>query len=121
MGRTRSILAALLVVGAVTPAADAGWLFGRRQERATVGRPGGPVMTNVPRWAAEKLAKAPPGSYTVPANSRRPWASALNQIDTPANRMARYRELGGAAGPMPGYTNEPFHFAGPATMNYPIP
>ncbi|MFO0958164.1 MAG: hypothetical protein U0800_12175 [Isosphaeraceae bacterium] len=37
----------------------------------------------------------------------RPPPSAVSGVETPASRMARYYELGGGVGPMPGESNGP--------------
>lgn len=111
----RIAILALVLTGLSAPA-DAGW----RQRRVNVGRPGGPVLTNVPRWAAERLRQNP-GPIVANGAGRRPWISALNNMDTPAARMANYYENGGGAGTTPGYTNGPHYFVPYATWNYPIP
>lgn len=116
MLRMRLALAAAIVAGMMVSGSEGGW----RQRRVTVGRPGGLAMTNVPAWAAERMSRTP-GPVLVPRNSRRPWVSALANADTPAARMARYYELGGGAGPVPGYTNEPFNYVPYSTFDYPNP
>ena len=63
----------------------------------------------MPGWAARQMATSPVPLYT-PTYGRRPWASSLSQANTPAAQMARYYQLGGGAGPMPGYTNGPGYF-----------
>jgi hypothetical protein len=93
----------ILVFLAPTAASAGGWRHGR----VVVGGALGPAMTGVPVWAAERM-RSLPGPFYVPQSGRRPWAYALSQGDnTPSARMARYYQLGGGVGPMPGMSNGP--------------
>ena len=46
-------------------------------------------------------------TLTPRAEGRRPWAYSLAQSNTPSAKMARYFQLGGGVGPVPGVSNEP--------------
>ena len=111
----RRLILATIALAAFPGPADAGdWLFRRNRGNApqAAAPPAPPVAVDprtMPAWAAREMAASPVPLYT-PTYGRRPWASALSQANTPAAQMARFQQLGGGAGPMPGYTNGPGYF-----------
>ena len=115
----RVLILGVVLFSGLTADVQAGGWFKRRE---TVGGNQGPAMTNVPHWAAERMADYP-APHQVPQTGRRPWAYALANQNTQSANMARYYQLGGGVGPVPsasnGMLNGPF---GPfATWNAPIP
>lgn len=66
---------------------------------------------------ASSRAQAPRMHSRLVDTLRTPPPSVMNGVATPASRMARYHQLGGGAGPEPGFTNgysydQPFWVAG---------
>ena len=114
----RLLILGVIVFSGLTADAQAGGWFRKRE---TVGGNNGPAMANVPRWAAERMSRSPV-PLAVPQGGRRPWANALANQNTSSAYMARYYQLGGGVGPVPGASNG---FSGPfgpfSTWNAPIP